>query len=118
MTECESNIESESVSQFTEAAKRLCGDDSGWQGPQLRPPLGRARHAPAGRGGRVRAPAACREIPPRIEGQTMQGFLSCSALEGRPIAAFIFGWYIQHNPCFIHVAKFALFNRVFSFVVQ
>ena len=97
MTECESNIESES-----ECESNI----------EPRPPA-----AATGFGRRLLAGAGLK-IPQRIEGQTMQGFLSCSALEGRPIAAFIFGWYIQHNPCFIHVAKLALFNRVFSFVVQ
>jgi len=171
MTDSKSNIESESVSQYAQAAhwqrvrvraRRATSDSDSARTPAgaggtaaagLRPgpisnlslcpsmhrqlsdsvattPAGRDRScarpgaAPATRqpaavgfGGRLLAGAGLK-IPPRIEGQTMQGFLSCSALEGRPIAAFIFGWYIQHNPCFIHVAKFALFNRVFSFVVQ
>ena len=173
MTDSKSNIESESVSQYAQAAhwqrvrvraRRATSDSDSARtpagrapaGPQLRPgpisnlslcpnmhrqlsdsvattPAGRDRScARPGAAPATRPPAAAAgfkfgrrllagaglKIPPRIEGQTMQGFLSCSSLEGRPIAAFIFGWYIQHNPCFIHVAKFALFNRVFSFVVQ
>jgi len=101
---------SDSVATTPAGRDRSCA--SPWAAPATRPPA-----AAAGFGRRLLAGAGLK-IPPRIEGQTMQGFLSCSALEGRPIAAFIFGWYIQHNPCFIHVAKFALFNRVFSFVVQ
>ena len=105
ITDSKSNIESESVSKYAQAAP--C-DDSGGRGSQMQ---GRGRALQPGFG------ACCRgwfENPRR----EMQGVSLCPALEGRPLSAFIFGFYIQHNQCITRVAKSSVSNPGFPFVVQ
>jgi len=83
MTDSNSNIESESVSQYAQAAQRLRGDDSCGRG--LRQLTGRrgggrgARRPGFGAGclGRFENPAA-------EDRREMQGFLLCPPLEGLP----------------------------------
>ena len=111
MTDSNSNIESESVSQYAQAAQRLRGDDSCGRG---------LRQLPGRRGGGrgARRPgfgAGCLGL--KIEGQ-MQGFLLCPPLEELPLSAFICGLYIRHNPCINHVAKSSVSNLVFHLLCR
>ena len=56
VTDSNSNIESESASQYAQAAQRLRGDDSGGRGLRQQPARGAA--AAAAPGDRVSGPAA------------------------------------------------------------
>jgi len=106
ITDSKSNIESESVSKYAQAAQRL----------RATTPAGVDRSCRAAARG-SRAAAGCRgwfENPRR----EMQGVSLCPALEGRPLSAFIFGLYIQHNQCKSRVAKSSVSNPVFPFVVH
>jgi len=108
VTDSNSNIESESVSQYAQAAQRLRGDDSGGRGLPRRQQPARGAAAPGGGARRPGFGAGCLGL--KIE---MQGFLLCPPLEGLPLSAFICGLYIRHNPCINYVAKSSVSNFVF-----
>ena len=58
VTDSNSNIESESASQYAQAAQLLRGDDSGGRGLRQQPARGAAAAAAAAPGDRVSGPAA------------------------------------------------------------